>query len=57
MIDCETPRLRHIDVSKHRYDNLYISALKVRRHLEISIMIDCNFVANTMYMESCHNIS
>lgn len=46
MIDWENPLLRYIDFSKHRYDNLYISAIKVRRYFEISIMIDCNFVAN-----------
>jgi len=46
MIDCETPRLRSIDVSKRRYDNLNISALMVRRHFEILIMIDSNFVVN-----------
>ena len=46
MIDCENPGLGYIDVSKHRRDNLYISALKVRRQFEISIMIDCNFFAN-----------
>jgi hypothetical protein len=46
MIDCETPRLGYTDVSKHRRDSLYVSALKVRRQFEISIMIDCNFVAN-----------